>query len=177
MDRRRRLRRGRRIDGGRRCRRARPLPSSGACPSYVDSGTTPGKIIVRQFTTCRSSLCLEVSVRPFICIYSTVTDFYRQRYFWIKNGECKCWIFRPSSTHSSNAHAQLSSGARCLIFGRTLCLLPYFMWANSEGSGETARMRRLAWAFAGRLCDKYHNLMSWLKCAIMKSQYLQKSKS
>ena len=21
----------------------------------------------------------------------------------------------------------------------------------------------LAWAFAGRLCDKYHNLMSWLK--------------
>ena len=30
----------------------------------------------------------------------------------------------------------------------------------SEGSGETAQMRRLAWAFAGRLCDKYHNLMS-----------------
>ena len=24
------------------------------------------------------------------------------------------------------------------------------------------RMRRLAWAFAGRLCDQYHNLMSWL---------------
>ena len=33
---------------------------------------------------------------------------------------------------------------------------------ESEGSGETARMRRLAWAFAGRLCDKYHNLISWL---------------
>ena len=44
-----------------------------------------------------------------------------------------------------------------------LRLLPYFMCANSEGSGETARMRRLAWAFAGRLCNKYHNLMSWLK--------------
>ena len=53
-------------------------------------------------------------------------------------------------------------GVRCLIFGRTLRLLPYFMCANSEGSGETARMRRLAWAFVGRLCDKYHNLMSWL---------------
>ena len=48
------------------------------------------------------------------------------------------------------------------------------MCANSEGSGETARMRKLAWAFAGRFCDKYHNLsfagrkyhnlMSWLKC-------------
>ena len=36
------------------------------------------------------------------------------------------------------------------------------MCANSEVSGETARMRRIAWAFAGRLCDKCHNLMSWL---------------
>ena len=38
----------------------------------------------------------------------------------------------------------------------------WFMYANSEGSGETERMRRLAWAFAGRLCDKNQNLMSWL---------------
>ena len=37
----------------------------------------------------------------------------------------------------------------------------YFMCANSEGSGETARMRRLPWFFAGRLCGKYHNLMRW----------------
>ena len=50
------------------------------------------------------------------------------------------------------------------FFGRTLRLLPFFLCVNSEGSGETARMRRLAWTFAGRLCDKYHNLMSWLKC-------------
>ena len=48
------------------------------------------------------------------------------------------------------------------LIGRTVRLLPYFMYANREGSGETARMRRLAWAFAGRLCDKYHNHMSWL---------------
>ena len=41
-------------------------------------------------------------------------------------------------------------------------LLSYFMCANSEGSGETARMRRLAWAFAGRHCDKYQNVMSRL---------------
>ena len=46
------------------------------------------------------------------------------------------------------------------------CLFQYFMCANSEGSGETARMRRLAWAFAGRLCDKYHNLISWLNCGL-----------
>ena len=37
------------------------------------------------------------------------------------------------------------------------------MCANSDGSGETAWMGRLAWAFAGHLSDKYHNLMSWLK--------------
>ena len=36
------------------------------------------------------------------------------------------------------------------------------MCANSEGSGDTAQMHRLAWAFAGRLCDKNLNLMSWL---------------
>ena len=34
--------------------------------------------------------------------------------------------------------------------------------ANSEGSGDTARMRRIACAFVGRLRDKYQNFMSWL---------------
>ena len=40
------------------------------------------------------------------------------------------------------------------------------MCANSEGSGETAQMRRLAWAFAGHLYDKYHNLRSWLNLSL-----------
>ena len=70
--------------------------------------------------------------------------------------------FCPPLTHSLNARRQPSSGARCVIFGRNLRLLPYFMYANSEGSGKTAWMRRLIWAFAGRPFDKYHNLMSWL---------------
>ena len=61
-------------------------------------------------------------------------------------------------------HAQPSSGDRCLIFARTLHLLIYFMCLNSEGSGEIARMCKLGVAFAGRLCDKNHNLMSWLIC-------------
>ena len=64
---------------------------------------------------------------------------------------------------SLNAHGQPSNRARCLIFGQTLRLLPYFKCANSEGSGETAGMHRLVWAFASRLCDKYYNLMNWLK--------------
>ena len=46
--------------------------------------------------------------------------------------------YRPSS----NTHAQQSTGATRLIFGQTLYLLPYFMCANSEGSGETARILR-----------------------------------
>ena len=74
----------------------------------------------------------------------------------------RLWHVSSSVNSFLNAHAQPSGGARCLILGRTLCRLPYFMCANSEGSGETARMRRFAWVFAGRLCDKYRNLMSWL---------------
>ena len=55
------------------------------------------------------------------------------------------------------------------------------MCANSEGSGRIARMHRLAWAFASRLCDKYHNLMSrpnWNKgypCVISYALQLQRS--
>ena len=44
--------------------------------------------------------------------------------------------FHPPYTHFSNAHAQPFSGATCLIFGRTLCLLIHFMCANSKGSGN-----------------------------------------
>ena len=45
---------------------------------------------------------------------------------------------------------------------KTIKYINCFMCANSEGSGETAQMHRLAWTFTGRLCDKYHKLMSWL---------------
>ena len=37
------------------------------------------------------------------------------------------------------------------------------MCANNEGSGETRGCAGSP-AFAGRLCDKYHNHMSWLIC-------------
>ena len=76
------------------------------------------------------------------------TKAHKIRIIWAISGDYG--IFRPPWTHSSNAHAQPSSGDRCLIFVQTLRLLPYCMSANSEGSGETAWMRRLAWAFAGR---------------------------
>ena len=44
------------------------------------------------------------------------------------------------------------------------------MCVNSKGLEETARMRRLAWALAGRLCDKYDNLMSWLLCFLRREE-------
>ena len=73
----------------------------------------------------------------------------------------RLWYF-PSSVNSFlNAHARPSSGARCLMFG----LLPQFMCANRQGSGETARdaQARLSHRWDSRLCDKYQNLLSWLK--------------
>ena len=56
-------------------------------------------------------------------------------------------LFVLRKTHSSNGHAQPSRRARCLVFGRTLRLLPYFICANTEGSGETAQARlSLCWS-------------------------------
>ena len=39
------------------------------------------------------------------------------------------------------------------VYFRTLCV---------RAAMALARLRGLAWALAGRLCDKYHNLMNWL---------------
>ena len=54
-----------------------------------------------------------------------------------------------------NAHAQPFRGARDLAFCLKVPFDSLLVWASSEGSGETARMRRLAWTFAARIGDKY----------------------
>ena len=53
------------------------------------------------------------------------------------------------------AHAQPFRRARDLAFCLKVPLDSLLVWASSEGSGETARMRRLAWTFAARIGDKY----------------------
>ena len=53
------------------------------------------------------------------------------------------------------AHAQSFRGARDLAFCLKVSLESLLVWASSGGSGETARMRRLAWTFAARICYKY----------------------
>ena len=59
------------------------------------------------------------------------------------------------SWQTLTAHAQPFRGARDLAFCLKVLLDSLLVWASSEGSGETARMRRLAWTFAARIGDKY----------------------
>ena len=59
------------------------------------------------------------------------------------------------SWHILTAHAQPFRGARDLAFRLKVPLDIMLVWASSGGSGETARMRRLAWTFAARIGDKY----------------------
>ena len=53
------------------------------------------------------------------------------------------------------AHAQSFREARDVAFWLKVPLDSLLVWASSGGSGETARMRRLAWTFAARIGDKY----------------------
>ena len=55
----------------------------------------------------------------------------------------------------STAHVQPFRGARDLAFCLRIPLDSLLVWASSGGSGETARMRSLAWTFAARIGDKY----------------------
>ena len=60
-----------------------------------------------------------------------------------------------SQVPSLNAAAKVSSQALDIKFGLSLHLHPFFVYVSSEGSGESAHLRRLARAFASRNCNKY----------------------
>ena len=62
------------------------------------------------------------------------------------------------------AHAQPSRGVRDLGFCLKVPLDSLLVWASSGGSGETARMRRLAWTFTARIGDKYQIRLARPKC-------------
>ena len=53
------------------------------------------------------------------------------------------------------AHVQPFRRARDRAFCLKVPLDSLLVWASREGSGETARMRRLAWTFAARIGYKY----------------------
>ena len=67
-------------------------------------------------------------------------------------------IWYLSLTPVINTHAGVSNGARSLQFGLSLHLHPFFVYASSEDSGESAHMRRLAWIFVARHGNKYQNI-------------------
>ena len=62
------------------------------------------------------------------------------------------------------AHAQPFRGARDLAFCLKVPLDSLLVWASSEGSGETAQMRRLAWTYAARIGDNYQIRLTRSKC-------------
>ena len=64
-------------------------------------------------------------------------------------------VFEHPTWQILTAHAQPFRGARDLAFCLKVPLDSLLVWASSGGSGETARMRRLAWTFAARIGDKY----------------------
>ena len=83
----------------------------------------------------------------------TCSLIFSKSIIWAASSE-----FVSSSTPSSQiltAHAQPFTGARDLAFCLKVPLDSLLVWASSGGSGETARMRWLAWTFAARTGDKY----------------------
>ena len=64
------------------------------------------------------------------------------------------------SWQTLTAHAQQFRKARDLVFYLKVPLDSLLLWASSGGSGETARMRRLAWTFAARIGDKYQTRLT-----------------
>ena len=104
-------------------------------------------------------------MRRLICTF-VVRIWHKQVFSWGSSNETCSWSFiwaAPSEFVSSSipswqtltAHAQPFRGARDLAFCLKVPLDSLLVWASSEGSGETARMRRLAWTFAARIGDKY----------------------
>ena len=82
-----------------------------------------------------------------VCVW---TAFMKK---WAPSSECVSSSI--PSWQILTAHAQPFRGSRDLAFCLKVPLDSLLVWASSEGSGETARMRRLAWTFAARIGDKY----------------------
>ena len=88
-------------------------------------------------------------------------------------------IWAPSSEFVSSgipswqiltAHAQPFRGTRDLAFCLKVPHDSLLVWASSGGSGEPARMRRLAWTFAARIGDKYQIRLTGPICNLKSSE-------
>ena len=66
-----------------------------------------------------------------------------------------------------NAHAGVSSGSRGLTVGVSLHLHPYFMYASSEGSGQSAQTHQSLRCSTNCYVQ---NLMCWLKYVLASTE-------
>ena len=99
-----------------------------------------------------STVCPDLSVQKLRIIMVSI-DLVFNFSFWAASSE-----FVSSSIPSwqtLTANAQPFRGARDLAFCLKVPFDSLLVWASSGGSGETVRMRRLAWTFAARIGDKY----------------------
>ena len=112
------------------------------------------KFLVKQTTETTSCTCIRMETS--LELRYSATD--------------KADISAPSSEfvsssipswHILTAHAQPFRGASDLAFCLKVPLDSLLVWASSGGSGETARMRRLAWTFAALIGDKYQIRLTW----------------
>ena len=97
--------------------------------------------------------CSKIIIKPVIGKHQRIHKLWPLISNWAPSSE-----FVSSSIPSwqiLTAHAQPFRGARDLAFCLKVPLDSLLLFASSEGSGETARMRRLAWTFAARICYKY----------------------
>ena len=119
--------------------------------------------------------CSKTQIRLTGLIWSKLLYWYLYVWIYERNGQhLHSWshiaeiyiytIWAPSSEfvsssiqswHILTGHAQTFRGARDLTFCLKVPLHSLLVWASSEGFGETARMRRLAWTFAALIGDKY----------------------
>ena len=109
---------------------------------------------VPALSVCRASASSRDSILCFFSFYSlasrlkTHTNINRAPSSEFVSSSIPSWQILT-------AHAQPFRGARDLAFCLKVPFGSLLVWASSGGSGETARMRRLAWAFAARIGDKY----------------------
>ena len=64
-------------------------------------------------------------------------------------------VFEHSVMTNFNCACPAIQRAMDLAFCLKVPLDSLLVWASSGGSGETARMRKLAWTVAARIGDKY----------------------
>ena len=124
--------------------------------------------VVSCIYSYRSVMLSGVESRTICCLVLKVSLFAKFSRTFTRRCICvakkKKNIWAPSSEFVSSsipswqiltAHAQPFRGARALAFCLKVPLDSLPVWASSGGSGETARMRRLAWTFAARIGVKY----------------------